>query len=96
MCPFRTDSPFSEQNKLIRVYHAAAVLYNTLNMKNKNSLLWLGAWLFMLPFLGVSGAWKERLITLTGLFVIGAALYARYKTPPAHADRTQATETSAP
>jgi hypothetical protein len=46
--------------------------------------LWLGIWLLLVPFLGIPGIWKERLVMLTGLVVIGIALRAYYaKTAPA-------------
>ncbi|PIQ68195.1 MAG: hypothetical protein COV91_05400 [Candidatus Taylorbacteria bacterium CG11_big_fil_rev_8_21_14_0_20_46_11] len=32
--------------------------------------LWLGIWLIILPFLGIPGVWKERLLILTGVVVI--------------------------
>lgn len=32
--------------------------------------LWLGIWLIILPFLGIPGVWKERLLIFTGVVVI--------------------------
>lgn len=43
-------------------------------MRNYTAQLWLGAWLFVLPFLGVPGRWKETLTVLTALALIGHAL----------------------
>ena len=47
-------------------------------MQTHAKQLWLGVWLFILPFLGIPGVWKERLVAATGLILIGAALYIRY------------------
>ena len=48
------------------------------NMQTHAKQLWLGVWLFILPFLGIPGVWKERLVAATGLILIGVALYVRY------------------
>lgn len=48
-------------------------------MRNYSVQLWLGAWLLIVPFLGVPGDWKERLTMLTGLFLLLAVLWAHYR-----------------
>lgn len=50
-------------------------------MQAYSNELWLGVWLLILPFLGFPGSWKERLVALTGLAVIGVALYRQYGAP---------------
>ena len=40
---------------------------------------WLGVWLIILPFLGVPGSWKERLVALTGFLLLLAALAVHYR-----------------
>ena len=40
--------------------------------------LYIGVWLCIIPFLGVPGIWKERLLILTGLFLVYTALYGYY------------------
>lgn len=65
-------------------------------MRNKTAHLWLGAWLLVLPFLGIPGRWKETLIALTGLVFIGHALWlyrARRAESASHAEKA---ETEAP
>jgi|GEM_PF-4654051 VIT1/CCC1 family predicted Fe2+/Mn2+ transporter len=47
-------------------------------MKVAQRTLWLGAWLIVVPFLGLPGAWKERLVVATGLALFLAALYSYY------------------
>lgn len=48
-------------------------------MRDIKLFSWLGVWLLILPFLGVPGSWKERLVALTGLLLILAALSAYYR-----------------
>lgn len=48
-------------------------------MRNYSAQLWLGAWLLVLPFLGIPGSWKEALTALTALILIGHALAAYYR-----------------
>ena len=48
-------------------------------MRDIKLLSWLGVWLLILPFFGIPGSWKERLVALTGLFLIFAALSAYYR-----------------
>ncbi len=38
------------------------------------SLLWLGAWLIVLPSLGISGGWKETLTIITGVVLLAVVL----------------------
>lgn len=35
--------------------------------------VWLGVWLVILPFLGFPSAWKEWLVILTGLALLGVS-----------------------
>ena len=49
----------------------------TSSSKTFNQVLWL----FILPFFGIPGVWKERLILATGLLLLGSVLYAHYKKP---------------
>ncbi len=39
--------------------------------------IWIGTWLFILPFLGIPTSWKEMLTILTGLFLIAHSLFLR-------------------
>lgn len=40
--------------------------------------LYVGVWLCIIPFLGVPGVWKERLLVATGLYLIFVGLGAYY------------------
>ena len=55
-------------------------LYYTVGMRDIKLLSWLGVWLLILPFLGIPGSWKERLVTLTGLCILLAVLSVYYRT----------------
>lgn len=48
-------------------------------MRNYMAQLWLGAWLLVLPFLGIPGSWKETLTALTALVLIGHALVVYHR-----------------
>lgn len=48
-------------------------------MRDIKLFAWLGVWLFVLPFFGVPGAWKERLTALTGFLLLCAVLWAQYR-----------------
>ena len=45
-------------------------------MRSYTLYIWIGVWLFILPFLGIPGSWKETLTALTAMFVVGHALLA--------------------
>ena len=45
-------------------------------MREYTLYIWLGIWLFVLPFLGIPGSWKETLTVLTALVLFGHALAA--------------------
>lgn len=47
-------------------------------MQEIKHTVWLGVWLVLVPFLGISSAWKERLVILTGVAVL-AASWMRFK-----------------
>jgi hypothetical protein len=49
-------------------------------MRDIKLLSWLGVWLLILPFLGIPGSWKERLVALTGLCLLLAVLSVYYRT----------------
>lgn len=49
------------------------------NMRNYTPQLWLGAWLLVLPFLGIPGSWKETLTALTALALIGRAIWLYHR-----------------
>lgn len=51
-------------------------------MREYTLYIWLGVWLFILPFLGIPGGWKENLLMLTALFIIGHALFAYRRSLP--------------
>ncbi len=36
-------------------------------MRNYTLFVWVGVWLFVLPFLGLPGNWKDRLLMLTAV-----------------------------
>lgn len=63
---------------LIKVYHPFQAVYNALNMRGYTLYIWLGVWLLLLPFLGIPGSWKETLLLLTAIFLIGYS-YARHR-----------------
>lgn len=65
-------------------------------MRNKTAHLWLGAWLLVLPFLGISGNWKETLIALTGLVLIGRTLWLYRARRAEGASLAEKAETKAP
>ena len=46
--------------------------------------MWIGVWLCLIPFLGVPGVWKERLLILTGLFLFFGALRTYYTSTMPH------------
>ncbi len=48
-------------------------------MRDIKLLSWLGVWLLILPFLGIPGDWKERLVAFTGICLLLAALSAYYR-----------------
>ncbi len=57
--------------------------------------IWLGAWLLVLPFLGVPGRWKETLTALTALVLIGHAFALhRRRRVAAHASAESEAEMS--
>lgn len=58
-------------------------------MRNYSAQLWLGAWLLVLPFLGVPGSWKETLTALTALVLIGHALLAHHRRRTKAASETE-------
>ena len=39
-------------------------------MREYTLYMWIGVWLFILPFLGIPGSWKEILLMITAFFVI--------------------------
>ncbi len=43
--------------------------------------MWVGVWLFFLPFLGLPGNWKDRLLILTSIVILVCAFldYRRAK-----------------
>lgn len=48
-------------------------------MREIKLFAWLGVWLFILPFLGIPGSWKETLTALTALALVGHALVAYHR-----------------
>jgi hypothetical protein len=48
-------------------------------MRDIKLFAWLGVWLLILPFFGVPGSWKERLVALTGFLLLLAALWVYYR-----------------
>jgi len=54
--------------------------------------LYIGVWLCIIPFLGVPGIWKERLFILTGLYLVGVALYRYYTNSHLHREREASPE----
>ncbi|MEK7208356.1 MAG: hypothetical protein AAB699_02280 [Patescibacteria group bacterium] len=57
-------------------------LYYNAVVREHTRYIWLGVWLFTVPFLGIPGTWKQTLTALTALVLIGAALFARRRTRP--------------
>lgn len=50
-------------------------------MQEYKSVMWLGAWLVLIPLLGVPGSWEDTLVILTGLCLIVVAvlrIHARF------------------
>lgn len=39
-------------------------------MRDYTLYIWIGVWLFLLPFFGIPGSWKDILLILTALFVM--------------------------
>jgi hypothetical protein len=39
-------------------------------MHKSNFYISFGVWLFILPFLGIPGSWKNILVSLSGIFLI--------------------------
>ncbi len=39
-------------------------------MREYTLYMWLGVWLFLLPFLGIPGSWKDGLLMLTAFFIM--------------------------
>ncbi len=39
-------------------------------MRDYTLYIWIGVWLFLLPFFGIPGSWKDTLLVLTALFVM--------------------------
>lgn len=46
--------------------------------------MWLGVWLFLLPFLGIPGNWKDGLLILTALFIVANSFIGYRRTRLAH------------
>jgi len=44
-------------------------------MRNYTLFVWVGVWLFVLPFLGLPGNWKDRLLILTSIVVFVYAFF---------------------
>jgi hypothetical protein len=65
-------------------------------MRNYTAQLWLGAWLLVLPFLGVPGRWKEILTALTALVLIGHALALHRRRVATHVAAKAEAETLPP
>ncbi len=42
-------------------------------MRNYTLFAWVGVWLFALPFLGLPGNWKDRLVMLTAVAILAYA-----------------------
>ena len=49
------------------MYNAGAYY---VNMRDYVLYMWIGLGLFIVPFLGIPGSWKETLIALAALFVV--------------------------
>lgn len=49
-------------------------------MRDSILYIWIGVWLFLLPFFGIPGSWKETLLILTALFLVAYSLVRRRKT----------------
>lgn len=48
-------------------------------MIRRRSILFFGLWLLILTFLGVPSSWKNGLLFVSGVFLILAALYLRFR-----------------
>ncbi|TSC58328.1 MAG: hypothetical protein Greene041679_111 [Parcubacteria group bacterium Greene0416_79] len=70
---------------LEQVYHTVGTVYNSgtrqspfsaagVSMTSAKTIIWLGVWLLILPFLGVPSAWKEGLVLLTGAVLLCSSL----------------------
>ena len=44
------------------------------SMRDYSVYMWVGAWLLLLPFLGIPGSWKNTLMMLTAFGFIAYAL----------------------
>ena len=54
--------------------------------------MWLGVWLFLLPFLGVPGEWKDMLLGVTALCIVLLSFFGYRRTrvlEPAETDGTE-------
>lgn len=49
-------------------------------MRDYTLYLWIGVWLFVLPFLGIPGSWKETLLILTAIFIVAYSFLKRRNT----------------
>lgn len=76
---------FAFQNE---VYHAGEAVYNRASnsdvmpfaMRDYILYRWIGVWLFLLPFLGIPGSWKETLLILTAFFIVAYSFLKRRNT----------------
>ncbi len=57
-------------------------------MRNYTLYVWVGVWLFVLPFLGLPGNWKDRLLMLTAIATLVYAFveYRRANMTPEEAE----------
>jgi len=46
-------------------------------MSKETGVIAMGIWVFILPFLGIPGSWKEVLFMLTGLGLAALGFYLR-------------------
>ncbi len=60
-------------------------------MENPTYNIWLGVWLLLIANSGLQRVWEERVLMLTGIILIGAALYKRYR----HTVRTHPSDAAA-
>jgi len=65
-------------------------------MHKSNFYISFGVWLFILPFLGIPGSWKNVLVSLSGIFlvlvILGPTILKKLQPKPKSKDNQIETE----